>query len=259
MGGTNNQCNNQLADLGASRADECLARAPQGRIDLLPVIVLAAGTSSRYGCSNKLLADFDGLPLLARVISMLQPAARPLIVVTGHQAQRVRRSMRQALGHVPHLRWVHNPHYRQGMASSLRLGINALPAEASKVCICLGDMPGVDARLLRRLQALWHPELDVVRPSCRSRPGHPVLLSARLFPALQALAGDGGAKSVVARVPAARRRQVPWHVGCILDTDTPAALRHARLQCRRIANRLQPIGCKQGFVPTGCHLLCLGS
>lgn len=201
---------------------------------MTPAIVLAAGLSSRYAGGNKLLADFNGWPLLVHVVARLRPAARPIIVVTGHKANRVRACLRRTFGPTARIRVVHNRRYRGGMASSLQTGIRALPAGASKAFLCLGDMPGVDARLLRRLNQSWQQDVDVVRPVCHGKPGHPVLISRRLFGAFETLSGDRGAQSILATLPAARQKRVPWHAGCIIDTDTPAALRRARLRLARI-------------------------
>lgn len=205
---------------------------------MTPAVVLAAGTSSRYAGGNKLLAEFDGQPLIVRVVARLQPAAHPIVIVTGHQASRVRRCLQQGFGNSGTFRFVHNRDYRAGMAGSLRLGVRALPSAATKAFVCLGDMPGVDARLLRRLCSAWAADVDVVRPVCRRRPGHPVLVSARLSAGFDTLSGDQGAKSILADIPEQRQRHVPWHAGCILDADTPASLRRAELQCRRIASSL---------------------
>lgn len=201
-------------------------------------VVLAAGRSSRYPGRNKLLQPVEGLPMVVRVVAVLRAAACPVVVVTGHQATRVRAALRQAFIAAPAIRHVHNQRYAQGMASSLQVGIRALPNGVTKAFLCLGDMPGVDAHLLRRLQQTWRPGLDVVRPVCRRRPGHPVLVSARLFPAFASLSGDCGAKPVLATVPPERCQRVAWHAGCIMDTDTPAALRNVQLRLSRNQGRL---------------------
>lgn len=213
---------------------------------MTPAVVLAAGTSSRYAGGNKLLADVHGLPLVVRVVAGLRPAARPIVLVTGYQAHRVRRCLRLAFGRTAELRLIHNRHYRDGMAGSLKLGLGGLPSGTSKAFLCLGDMPGVDARLLRRLERVWRPELDFVRPVCRRRPGHPVLVSARLFAAFETLSGDRGARAVLAAVPARRQRRVPWHAGCIIDADTPAALRRAGLRLGRVGARFATINNVKG-------------
>jgi molybdenum cofactor cytidylyltransferase len=175
------------------------------------------------------------------VVAQLGSAARPIIVVTGHQAGRIRAVLRQAFGPALDLRCVHNRHYRDGMAGSLQRGIGALPPWTTKALLCLGDMPGVDAHLVRRLFAAWRPDLDVVRPVHLGRPGHPVLVGSHLFDAFETLAGDRGAKAILETVPAARRKHIGWHAGCILDTDTPAAFRRAALWLQRSGGRVADI------------------
>lgn len=217
---------------------------------MTPAIVLAAGTSSRYPGRNKLLVPIDGLPVIVRVVAALRAAACPVVVVTGHQAMRVRVIVRTVFGHAAAIRFAHNRRYAEGMAGSLRVGIRALPNGATKAFLCLGDMPGIDGHLLHCLLRAWRPGLDVVRPVCRRRPGHPALVSARLFPAFKTLSGDRGAKAVLATVPVERRKHVPWHAGCLMDTDTPAALRYVQLQLARNRGSL----CRQTIRLAGVSL-----
>lgn len=201
---------------------------------MIPAIVLAAGTSSRYGADNKLLASIRGQPLVTRVVTSVRPVARPIIVVTGHQADRVRSAIEDAIGEDRNLRFVHNRRYREGMASSLKLGVARLPTGTRAAFVCLGDMPCIDAQLLRRLRARWHSGLDVVRPMYQDRPGHPVLVSAHLFDLFEALTGDRGAQKVLASIPDGRKEYVAWHAGCVADADTPVALRRLALRSRRV-------------------------
>ena len=83
----------------------------------------------------------------------LASQARPVIVVTGHQRERVE----AALAGLP-VEFVHNPDFADGLGTSLRAGIAALPAEADGVIVCLGDMPQVDAALIDRLIGALDPE-----------------------------------------------------------------------------------------------------
>ena len=119
--------------------------APAGRN--IAGVVLAAGRSSRMGGPNKLLEQIAGRPLVRIVVdAVLASRARPVIVVTGHQRERVE----AALAGLP-VRFVHNPHFADGLGTSLKAGIAALPAGADGAIVCLGDMPQVDAALIDRL------------------------------------------------------------------------------------------------------------
>src|SRR5205807_6588254 len=111
-------------------------------------LLLAAGQSSRMG-SNKWLGEVDGRPMVARVATrLLSSRARPIVAVLGNEADRVD----AALGRLPVER-VRNPAFADGLSTSLKRGLQALPAEIDGVIVCLGDMPLVTGRDLDRLIA----------------------------------------------------------------------------------------------------------
>src|SRR3984885_4313604 len=113
----------------------------------IAALVLAAGRSSRMGGPNKLLADIGGRPLVRIVAEeALASRARPVIVVTGHQRERVE----AALEGLP-VEFVHNPAFADGLGTSLKTGITAVPAQSDGAIVCLGDMPQVDARMIDQL------------------------------------------------------------------------------------------------------------
>ena len=184
-------------------------------------VVLAAGLSRRMG-ENKLLLDVDGAPLVARSVdAVLASRARPVVVVTGHEAARVR----AALG-ARTLRFVHNPDYAAGLATSLRAGIAALGADVDGALVCLADMPWVRAQHVDALIAAFaaSPERPICAPTFEDERGHPVLWPARHFPALAALSGDVGARALL-EVHAHELCHVPVaDAGVLRDVDTPGAL-----------------------------------
>jgi len=187
----------------------------------IAAIVLAAGRSTRMGGPNKLLAEIGGRPLVRIAAEeALASRAKPLIVVTGHERERVE----AALDGLP-VKFVHNPDFAQGLGTSLRAGIQAVPAEADGVIVCLGDMPQVDAGLIDRLIAAFDPEKGAlaVVPTIEGRRGNPVLWSRRFFPDLMAIEGDVGARHLIGRYGEAVA-EVPVGKGALVDVDTPEAL-----------------------------------
>ena len=103
----------------------------------LHAIVLAAGRSSRMGGPNKLLAGFDGVPLVRRTVDTVVGAVPGSVtVVTGHQAERIE----EALAGLD-VRIVHNPDHADGLSSSLKAGISSLPVDVAGALIVLADMP----------------------------------------------------------------------------------------------------------------------
>src|SRR5262249_49639861 len=178
---------------GRRRGDEPVAA--DGR--RIAAIVLAAGRSTRMGGPNKLLAEIGGRPLVRIAAEeALASRAKPLIVVTGHERERVE----AALDGLP-VKFVHNPDFAQGLGTSLRAGIQAVPAEADGVIVCLRAMRQVDAGLIDRLIAAFDPEKGAlaVVPTIEGRRGNPVLWSRRFFPDLMAIEGDVGARHLIGR------------------------------------------------------------
>ncbi len=207
---------------------------PRERAVTVAAIVLAAGTASRYRAADpsvatKLVASYGGvhggsdgaMPLVRRAVAAaLASRAGPVVVVTGHAAAEVRAALDGcAVG------FVHNADYASGLASSLRAGVSALPDGASGALVLLGDMPEVTAPLLDRLIAAFAaaPGADAAVPVHGGRRGNPALLGRGLFAPALALAGDEGARRLLARA-----RVVEVEVddaGVLLDVDEPAALR----------------------------------
>ncbi|MFZ3310574.1 MAG: molybdopterin-binding/glycosyltransferase family 2 protein [Xanthobacteraceae bacterium] len=185
-------------------------------------IVLGAGRSSRMGGPNKLLAEIGGRPLIRIVVeAALASKARPVIVVTGHQRERVE----AVLAGLP-VRLVHNPDFADGLGTSLKAGIAALPADVDGAIVCLGDMPQVDAGLIDRLIGALDPDKGalVAVPTIDGKRGNPVVWSRRFFPDLMTVEGDVGARYLIGRYAEAVA-EVPVSGGAALtDVDTPEAL-----------------------------------
>jgi molybdenum cofactor cytidylyltransferase len=214
---------------------------PQPRTEPAPekgraiaAVVLAAGRSSRMGGPNKLLAEIGGKPLVRHVVdAALASRARPVIVVTGHQRDKVE----AALAGLP-VKFVHNPHFADGLGTSLKAGIAALgtlPAEADGAIVCLGDMPQVDAALIDRLIGAFDPEHGalVVVPTIDGKRGNPVVWSRRFFPDLMAVEGDVGARYLIGRYTEAVAEVPLSGTAALTDVDTPEALEAVRAELER--------------------------
>jgi len=194
----------------------------------IAALVLAAGRSTRMGGSNKLLAEIGGRPLVRIAAEQaLVSRAKPVIVVTGHERERVE----AALKGLP-VRLVHNPDFAQGLGGSLRAGIAAVPAEADGAIVCLGDMPQVDAALIDRLIAAFAPEQGAlaVMPTIDGKRGNPVLWSRRFFPDLMAIEGDVGARHLISRYAEAVVEVPVTGKAALVDVDTPEALRGVKAE-----------------------------
>ena len=90
-------------------------------------VILAAGLSSRMCGANKLLADLGGRAVLRHTVEdVLASRARPVVVVTGHEANAVQEVIQDLPVNV-----CFNRHFARGMATSLSAGIGAVPVDAA--------------------------------------------------------------------------------------------------------------------------------
>ena len=186
-----------------------------------PVLValLAAGASRRLG-TPKQLVTIDGMPLVRRQALMaLAAAIGPVTVIVGSRAD----LSRDAIGDLPVDIRV-NTCWSEGMASSLRAAASAgLEHHAAALMILPCDLYRLVASDLRQLHRAWSDAPDI---ACLARfdrhLGPPTILPSRLFPRLDMLVGDVGARSIVTG-PRESMRAVDLP-GAAFDIDTPEDL-----------------------------------
>ena len=194
------------------------------------IVILAAGKSSRMqqGTSgeapHKLLAEFDGVPLIRRTVqTALASGVGAVHVVTGHRAT----EMQAALTGLD-VDLVNCPDYHDGMASSLRAGLAALSEKTSGMLVLLADMPFVSADDLRRLAKAFGDSggQSITRAASGNKQGNPLILPRSTFAAIGQLEGDTGARSIVA---SSGLDVVDVDIGdaALIDVDTREAVTEA--------------------------------
>ena len=211
---------------------------PQPREEPVPekgrniaAVVLAAGRSSRMGGPNKLLAEIAGRPLIRIVVERaLGSRARPIVVVTGHQRERVEAALAGLS-----VKFVHNPNFAEGLGTSLKAGIAALSAEVDGAIVCLGDMPQVDAALIDRMISAFDPAMGalVVVPTIDGKRGNPVVWSRRFFPDLMTVEGDVGARHLIGRYSEVVAEVPLAGAAAFTDVDTPEALQAVKAELEK--------------------------
>lgn len=185
------------------------ADGPVVTTEAVDILVLAAGRASRMNAPigategsdpspppHKLLAEFDGVPLIRKSVkTSLDCGGGKVHVVVGYRAD----EMRDALGDVE-VDVIVNPDFDEGMASSLRTGVGALTANTAGLLILLADMPLIDHRHLRELLETFADAGGkcVVRAVSGDVRGNPVILPRATFEAISGLVGDVGARQIIA-------------------------------------------------------------
>ena len=184
------------------------------------ILVLAAGASSRMRGRDKLVQRIKGKPILRMVAETALATGAP-VLVTLPPASEARRAAVADLA----LQVVEVPDAGMGMSRSIVGGLAAItdPGPNDGMMILPADMPGFSAKALADLISRFRAEPDLAwrGGTTDGTPGHPAIFPRDLWPALAAISGDEGGRSVLKR-HADRVRQVPLPGNmAILDLDTP--------------------------------------
>ena len=193
----------------------------------LHVIVLAAGASTRLG-QPKQLVKLQGRPVLHTVVSnAVAVAGHAVTVVLGAHAAEMTHLLQHSSASV-----VVNRHWQEGLASSLRYGLAAVPSACSAVLIMLGDQVAVTADDLRRLIGAWKGEDSVIAASVyQGHVGVPAIFPRWCFSELRELRGDRGARTILERH--AHRLAHVQMPNAGIDLDTPEDLAALTEQFKR--------------------------
>jgi molybdenum cofactor cytidylyltransferase len=184
-------------------------------------VVLAAGTSSRYGEPNKLLASLDGRPLVAHAVeTLVESDCDGVTVVVGWEHERVTDAVAAFDVEI-----VENPAFADGQSTSVRRGVERADAQgADAVLVALGDMPDVDVASVDLLvEAYERGVADVLAAAAAGQRGNPVLFDAAYFDALAAVEGDTGGRSLLTPAEGAVAIETGDY-GVHRDVDRPADL-----------------------------------
>jgi molybdenum cofactor cytidylyltransferase len=120
---------------------------------------------------------------------------------------------------------VHNPDYRLGLSSSLRVGINALPEDLDGVIVLLGDMPQITAAHIDRLVAQFvQNQTAIFVPEWNGQRGNPIIWPRCFFDEMGSLQGDEGARSILQKFHDKVLSVSMNDDAVVTDIDTPEEL-----------------------------------
>lgn len=180
-------------------------------------LVLAAGGGTRFG-RPKALIEFDGRSLLDRAVATLHTGGcRQVLAVLGAGAEQALAAATEAFTPVLNRRW------GQGLSTSLKAGLAAVPERYDGVVVTLVDQPRIVPEAVRRVIAAAEEGAAVAVAVYAGRRGHPMYFAREHLDAIAAGAvGDRGARDFLA-ANAALVREVECP-GDPVDVDTPADL-----------------------------------
>ena len=160
-------------------------------------VVLAAGESRRMG-QTKLLLPINGKSIIESVLdTVVRSKTDRILVVLGADSQRISKKIE---GYDIHS--TVNPHFREGMLSSIQWGLKALRGEVSAVLVVLGDQPSISSDVIDALIAAYGKvKKGIVVPAYKGKRGHPVLIDEKYFEEIAKLNPEIGLRELLHRHP----------------------------------------------------------
>jgi molybdenum cofactor cytidylyltransferase len=144
---------------------------------LIWALVLAAGESKRMGESKQLL-PFENKTIIETVIDhIMHSEVDEILIVLGSNREEIERTIKD----LP-VKSVHNPHFKEGMLSSIQKGFVSLPKEAKAVLVFLGDQPMIPSSSVDQIiNAYRSSEKGIILPVYRHKRGHPILIDSKYY------------------------------------------------------------------------------
>lgn len=188
-------------------------------------ILLAAGESNRMGQLKALLPWRNTTLLEHQIRSLLAAGAHTVVVVLGHDADR----LSPIIDSIDKASWVLNPDYLQGKTTSLKTGVAALAGQqVSDVVLLNVDQPRSTETVRTILQRHLESSNRITIPTHGGKGGHPIAIAAELLPELAAIDEETqGLKAVVRRHAEATERFELGEPELLWDLNTPEQYQQA--------------------------------
>jgi len=160
---------------------------------MISAILLAAGLSKRMAGENKLTKKIKGIPLIKHSVkNILVSSIDELIVVLGYQKEVIKKIINKN----EKVKFVFNENFENGMASSIKTGLNHLSEKTEAFFICLGDMPMVNHDIYNQMIKLKNNK-EIIVPTYKGQQGNPVLFSNSMKEKIITIQDDMGAKKIL--------------------------------------------------------------
>ena len=160
---------------------------------MISAILLAAGQSKRMNGENKLTKKIQGIPLIKHSVkNILSSSVDELIVILGYQKEIVEKFIDKN----EKIKTVFNENFENGIASSIKTGLNHFSEKTEAFFICLGDMPLVNHNIYNQL-IKSKDNKKIIVPIYKGQQGNPVLFDKSMKEKIMSISGDAGAKKIL--------------------------------------------------------------
>ena len=160
---------------------------------MISAVLLAAGQSKRMDGENKLTKEIQGVPLIKHSVkNILASSVDELIIVLGFQKEIIEKLIDKN----NKIKFVFNKDFENGMASSIKTGLDNLSEKTEAFFICLGDMPMVNHDIYNQL-IKSKDNKEIIVPTYKGQQGNPVLFDKSMKETVMNITGDVGAKKIL--------------------------------------------------------------
>ena len=160
---------------------------------MISAILLAAGQSKRMINENKLVKKYKNIPLIKYAVdNVLNSSIDELIIVLGYQ----KKIIEKLISKNEKIKIVFNENFENGMASSIKTGLNHFSDKTESFFICLGDMPMINKDIYNQL-IKSKKDKEIIVPTYKGQQGNPVLFDKSMKEKIMSISGDAGAKKIL--------------------------------------------------------------
>lgn len=164
---------------------------------MICAIILAAGKSERMGKPKQLLPFGDKTIIETILEKILQSDVEETIVVLGANREKIKKKIKNFPVNI-----ILNPHFSEGMLSSVQAGYRAIPDIAKGVLVILGDQPDVSVKVINTLiREFKKTKKGIILPVHNNRRGHPVLINTKYREEVKNLSSNIGLRELIRNHP----------------------------------------------------------
>jgi len=165
---------------------------------VIKAILLAAGQSKRMKSENKLIKLYKNKPLINYSLNALKKSkVNKIIIVLGHQHKEVKKIIKKNKKII----FTYSKNYKQGMASSIKIGLKKISKNDKGFIVAQSDMPFVKQSDINKIcRSIKSKKFLIHALKYKTRVGNPIGFDSSLIKKFKNIKGQFGAKFMVKRL-----------------------------------------------------------